>query len=180
MAQWSGRLTTSLHTSTRSPSATLTPSRVLAKTLMFTCFSALLLVLGACALGNAVSPDSTSVAVTNHQGHIDKTTPTPVRAVNPQGRIRNVTPNAIPLFASIIFTPSTTYEQAVAIIGGDPYPWTCDEPRSNIPPPLSERQQAFASTHALLISYPVWDQLQRIASSPSVVMVEGTPLYPCP
>lgn len=163
MAQWSGHLATSPHTSTRSPSTAPTLSRVRSKALALALLLALLLVVGACAPGRVVSTEST-----------------PVRTVNPQGRIRNVTPNAIPLFASIIFTPSTTYEQAVAIIGGDPYPWTCDEPRSNIPPPLSERQQAFASTHALLISYPVWDQLQRIASSPSVVMVEGTPLYPCP
>ena len=94
--------------------------------------------------------------------------------------MRNVTPNAVPLFARIDFAPSTTYEQAAAILGRVHYPWTCDEPNSNIPPPLSERQKAYATIRLLLISYSDWYQLIHIVSSPSVNLVEGTALYPCP
>ena len=105
---------------------------------------------------------------------------TPTRSPDPLARIHNVTPNAMPLFASIVFTPATTFDQAVAIIGGDPYPWTCDEPRSPVAPSLAEQRAAFATAHWLLISYPQWNQLMRIAAAPQVVSVEAAPLYPCP
>jgi hypothetical protein len=38
----------------------------------------------------------------------------------------------------------------------------------------------FAANHYLLVSYQTWDSLLHIASSPQVVSVDGTPLYPCP
>jgi hypothetical protein len=97
-----------------------------------------------------------------------------------RGRIHNASPGYIPLFASVTFTVDTTYDQAQAILRGHVYPWTCDEPRSDAPPPLAEQQANFAAWHGLLMSYPTWDELARIASSPQVVSVDGTPLYPCP
>ena len=39
---------------------------------------------------------------------------------------------------------------------------------------------AFATAHWLLISYPQWNQLMRIAAAPQVVSVEAAPLYLCP
>jgi hypothetical protein len=94
--------------------------------------------------------------------------------------IHNASPKDWSLFASITFTADTTYDQAQAILRGHVYPWTCDEPRSNVPPPAAELRANFAAGHYLLMSYPTWDELMRIASSPQVVSVEGTPLYPCP
>jgi hypothetical protein len=105
--------------------------------------------------------------------------------VDPLSRIHNVGPNNWRLFVRITFTPPTTYEQAVAVLetgpgARPPYPWPCDEPPSPTPPPLSDRQAAYAATHTLLISYPVWDELIWIASAPQVVSVDGTYVYPCP
>jgi hypothetical protein len=94
--------------------------------------------------------------------------------------IHNASPEDWPLFASITFTADTTYDQATAILHRHFYPWTCDEPRSNEPPPLAVLHANFAKWHGLLMSYPTWDELVRIASSPQVVSVEGTSLYPCP
>ena len=125
---------------------------------------ALLLVAVACGPSRSPSPVRTS----------------PTSTTNPLSRIHNATVDYVPLFARIAFTPATTYEQAVIIVGRDPYPWDCDEPRTPVPPPLAERRAAFTASHMLLISYPVWDQLIQIASSPQVVSVDGTPLYPCP
>jgi hypothetical protein len=99
--------------------------------------------------------------------------------VNPLTRIHDVTPDALPLFARITFTPTTTYDQAVAILDHDPYPWNCDDPRTPIPPSLAEQRAAFASLHTLLISYPGWELLKRIASSPRVTSVDGIALYMC-
>jgi hypothetical protein len=78
---------------------------------------------------------------------------------------------------SILFTPATTFAQAVAAIGGPPYPYSCDGvPRTPDPAPKT----TFATDRYLLISYPTWDKLLHSASSPKVVSVDGTPLYPCP
>jgi hypothetical protein len=83
---------------------------------------------------------------------------------------------------SIQFTPITTYDQTIAIIGGAPYPWSCDGvPRTREPTP----QSAFATRHYLLLSYQLlsyqtWDSLLHIASSPQAVSVDGTAPYPCP
>jgi hypothetical protein len=114
-------------------------------------------------------------------------TPTQVSTSTPDplARIHNVGPNNIPLFVRITFTPSTTYAQAVAILATgshptEPYPWTCDEPRSPTPPALPDRQAAYAASHSLLLSYAVWDELVWIASAPQVVAVDGTYVYPCP
>ncbi|HEX6541876.1 MAG TPA: hypothetical protein VF040_08995 [Ktedonobacterales bacterium] len=104
----------------------------------------------------------------------------PTIAADARSKIHAASPDYIPLFASITFTRGTSYDQAVAILQRHVYPWTCDEPRSNIPPPLAEQQASFSASHALLMSYPVWDELLRIASSTQVIAVEGTVLYPCP
>lgn len=129
---------------------------------------AILLAVTACAPG---LPGPPAVA------HV---TPTATNAVDPAVRIHHASPDAVPLFARITFTSSTTYEQAVGILEREPYPWDCDEPRSFVPPPLAERRAAFSGSHTLLISYPTWEELQRIASSAQVISVDGTPLYPCP
>jgi hypothetical protein len=110
--------------------------------------------------------------------HVSPPTATPLP--NTLSKIHHATPDYIPLFAGITFTPTTTYEQAITILGRPLYPWTCDEPRTSTPPPLAEQQTAFAASHTLLISYPTWGQLTQIAASPQVVSVDGTPLYPCP
>jgi hypothetical protein len=94
--------------------------------------------------------------------------------------IHHAAPDSFTLFARIVFTSNTTYDQATAILHGHIYPWTCDAPRSNDQPPLSVQRANFAARHSLLISYPTWDELMRIASSPQVISVEGTPLYQCP
>lgn len=106
-----------------------------------------------------------------------------VPTVNPLTRIHNAQPDNIPLFVRITFAPSTTYEQAVAAletVPKEPYPWTCDEPRSNLPPPPAERKSTYDTTHSLLLSYATWEQLTQIASLPQVVSVDGTYVYPCP
>jgi hypothetical protein len=106
--------------------------------------------------------------------------PSPTGASDPVSRIHNATPDYVPLFARITFVPSTTHEQAVVVLGREPYPWQCDDPRTPVPPPLAEQRARFAASHALLISYPAWDELTRIAASPQVVSVDGTALYQCP
>ncbi len=103
--------------------------------------------------------------------------PSPTISVDAVSRIHGASPSYVPLFASILFTPSTTYAQAVAIIGGPPYPYSCDGvPQTPEPTP----QTIFATSHYLLVSYQTWDSLLHLASSPQVVSVDGTPLYPCP
>lgn len=133
----------------------------------------LLLLVAACAPG-AVSSLTPTASVPLSP------TPSPTIAADALSRIHNASPTYIPLFASITFTVDTTFDQATAILRGHVYPWTCDEPRSNDPPPLAEQRANFAAWHGLLMSYPTWDELEHIASSPQVVSVEGTPLYPCP
>ena len=107
-------------------------------------------------------------------------TETPTVAANPLSRIHNATPGDFLLFVRITFTPSTTYEQAVAILGQDPYPWTCDDPRTPVPPSPAEQAATFASSHTLIVESPAWDVLTRIAASPQVISVDGAALYQCP
>lgn len=135
--------------------------------------AALLLVVAACAPG-AISSLTPTASVP------PSPTPSPTIAADALSRIHNASPTYIPLFASITFTADTTFDQATAILRGHVYPWICDEPRSNEPPPLAEQRANFAAWHGLLMSYPTWDDLEHIASSPQVVSAEGTALYPCP
>ena len=133
----------------------------------------LLLWLAACAPG-MVAPAT-----------LHSLTPTAVpvstrSAANALSHIHNASADNMPLSASITFTADTTYDQATAILRGHVYPWTCDEPRSNVPPSLAVQQANFAAWHSLNMFYPAWDELVRIAASPQVVSVEGGALYPCP
>lgn len=132
-----------------------------------------LLLIAACAPGS-VSPATSRAPTPTVNTASTRTT------ADALSHIHNVSPGNFTLFASITFTVDTTYDQAVAIMRGHIYPWTCDEPRSNTPPPSTEQRTNFATWHGLLMSYPTWDELVRIASVPQVVTVEGTPLYPCP
>jgi hypothetical protein len=138
--------------------------------------AALLLLVTACAPGmvSSLTPAARHSAT---QTAIPAATRTAAEALS---HIHNASPRFIPLFASVTFTVDTTYDQATAILRGHVYPWTCDEPRSNEPPSPAVQQTNFAAWHGLLMSYPVWDELERIASSPQVISVEGTALYPCP
>jgi hypothetical protein len=103
--------------------------------------------------------------------------PSPTISIDAVSRIHGASPSYVPLFASILFTPSTTYAQAVAIIGGPPYPCSCDGvPRTPEPTP----ETTFATSHYLLVSSQTWDSLLHLASVPQVVSVDGMPLYPCP
>jgi hypothetical protein len=129
---------------------------------------AVALLLVACAPGTTRSPAPTA------------TTASTRTTADALSHIHNASPDQFSLFASVTFTTDTTYDQAVAIMRGHVYPWTCDEPRSNTPPPLSVQRANFATWHGLLMSYPTWEELLRIASAPQAVSVEGTPLYPCP
>jgi hypothetical protein len=132
----------------------------------------LLLGLFGCAPG-ARQPIEQSAAATA----TSTPSPSPTISADAASRIHGASPNSVPLFASILFTPSTTYAQAVAIIGGSPYPYSCDGvPRTPEPAP----ETTFASSHYLLLSYQTWDSLLRLASSPQVVSVDGEVLYPCP
>jgi hypothetical protein len=106
-------------------------------------------------------------------------TPSPSPAISAAAvsRIHGASPSYVPQFASVRFTSATTYAQAVAIIGGPPYPYSCDGvPQTPEPRP----ETTFATSHYLLISSQSWDRLLRLASSPQVVSIDGTPLYPCP
>jgi hypothetical protein len=94
--------------------------------------------------------------------------------------IHNASAHNMPLSATVTFTADTTFDQATAILQGHVYPWTCDEPRSNVPPSAAEQLANFAKWHSLNMFYPAWDELVRIAASPQVVSVEGGALYPCP
>ena len=132
-----------------------------------------LLLVAACAPGS-VSPATARAPTPTATTAATRTT------ADALSRIHNASPDQFSLFASVTFTTDTTYNQAYAIMRGHVYPWTCDEPRSNTPPPLSVQRANFAAWHGLLMSYPTWDELLRIASAPQVVSVEGTPLYPCP
>ncbi len=120
-----------------------------------------------------------AVACTPSRSLSSAATASPTHTPNPLSRIHHASPDDVPLFARILFTPDTTYEQAVAILGREPYPWACDEPRSPAPS-LGARRAAFAVSRTLLMSYPAWDQLTQIAAALQVVSVEGDPLYPCP
>jgi hypothetical protein len=107
-------------------------------------------------------------------------TPTPG---NNSPQHNHVPPGTFQLFASITFTPSTTFDQAVAILkaaGQTPYPWICDDPRTPVPPSLAQQRTEFLSSHQLRLSYPNDNQLNQIASSPQVVSVDPYPAYICP
>ena len=129
--RWSERFTTSCSTCTCSPrNPRLRPctfARIMPPILLLS----ICLGVGACTSGRHVSAQITSTSITDTQG-----------------RVQNATPGAVPLFARIVFTSFISYVQVGAIIGRDPYPWTCDEPPSPVPPPLAEQQHAFISTHA--------------------------------
>lgn len=105
--------------------------------------------------------------------------PTPTSSGGALARIHNVAPGEFILFARITFTADTNYDQAAAILKGHIYPWTCDDPRSPTPPAVADERASFASSHTLLMSYPSWDELTRIAASPQVVSVERIALYQC-
>ena len=139
----------------------------------------ILLLAVALLLGAACTPGSASPA-TLRAPTPTVTTAATRTAADALSHIHNASPDQFSLFASVTFTTDTTYDQAYTIMRGHVYPWTCDEPRSNTPPPLSVQQANFGAWHGLLMSYPTWDELLRIASAPQVVSVEGTPLYPCP
>ncbi len=127
----------------------------------------LLLWLGACA---PLSAD----------GHAPTAAPAATRtAAEALARMKNITPGSFILFASITFTADTTYDEATAILRGHVYPWTCDDPREPTPPSVADQRASFAAAHTLLMSYPTWDELMHIASSPQVVSVENAPLYQC-
>jgi hypothetical protein len=132
-----------------------------------------LVLLAACAPANVApailhspTPTAGSVATRSAAGALS--------------HIHNASANNMPLSATITFTADTTYDQATAILRGHVYPWTCDEPRSNVPPSAAEQLANFATRHSLNMFYPAWDELVRIATSPQVVSVEGGALYPCP
>ncbi len=135
--------------------------------------TALLLLVAACAPGNVApavlhSPTLTVVPASTRL------------AADALSRIHNASADDMPLSATVIFTADTTFDQATAILRGHVYPWTCDEPRSNVPPSVAEQLANFAARHSLNMFYPAWDELVRIAASPQVVSVEGGALYPCP
>ena len=132
----------------------------------------LLLGLAACAPGRVApatlhSPTPTAIPASTRS------------AADALSHIHNASADDMSLSASITFTADTTYDQATAILRGHVYPWTCDEPRSNVPPSAAEQLANFAARHSLNMFYPAWDELVRIASSPQVVSVEGGALYPC-
>ncbi|HEU4784518.1 MAG TPA: hypothetical protein VFS83_14350 [Ktedonobacterales bacterium] len=138
--------------------------------------TALLLWLAACAPG-VVAPAVPAVL----HSPTPTTFPNATRSVaDALSHIHNASADDMPLSASITFTADTTFDQATAILRGHVYPWTCDEPRSNVPPSVAEQHANFARWHSLNMFYPAWDELVRIAASPQVVSVEGGTLYPCP
>jgi hypothetical protein len=95
----------------------------------------------------------------------------------------HVTPGTDPLFVRVTFAETTTYEQAIAslqAVGQREYPWTCDDPRTPVPPPLAERRAAFARSHFLLIDYPSDAQLNQLATLPQVTSIDAYPSYMCP
>lgn len=143
------------------------------QTLLATALLLWLLLLAACAPGTVApsmlhSPAPTAFPVSTRS------------AADALSHMHNASADDMPLSASIIFTADTTYDQATAILRGHVYPWTCDEPRSNVPPSVAEQRANFATSHSLNMFYPAWDELVRIAASPQVVSVEGGALYPCP
>lgn len=117
-------------------------------------------------------------------------TASPTPTVNPLSRIHNMGPDTAPLFVRVTFTPTTTYQQAVAIVQNGPtpahvYPWTCDDPRTPTPPSDADLRAAFEGSasfkgaHSVLLSYAPWDAITRIAASPQVVSIEPDALYQC-
>ena len=132
-----------------------------------------LLLVAACAPGTALPATSHALAPT-------ATTVSTRTTADALTHIHNASAGNMPLSATITFAADTTFDQATAILRGHVYPWTCDEPRSNVPPPVAEQLANFAKWHSLNMFYPAWDELVRIAASPRVVSVEGGALYPCP
>ena len=132
-----------------------------------------LVLLAACAPGN-VAPATLRVLTPTADPVATRST------ADALSHIHNAAADDMPLSASITFTADITYDQATAILRGHVYPWTCDEPRSNVPPSAAEQLANFARWHSLNMFYPAWDELVRIAASPQVVSVEGGALYPCP
>jgi hypothetical protein len=129
------------------------------------------LVLAVCVAGlTACAPSGASLSSSSS---------TPTATVDPLSRIHNATPSSIPFVVAVRFRPSTTFDQAVAILGSTRYPWGCDDPRTPIPPSLDEQRAAFDTSHTLFIEYPSWDQLTHIAASPQVTSVDGVALYQC-
>lgn len=116
------------------------------------------------------------------QGVMPPPPPSPIPKSSPSPR-NHVPPGTFVLFASVTFTSATTYEQAVALLseaGTTSYPWTCDDPRTPVPPPPDQLRAAFATSHQLRLSYPTDDQLNRLASSALVLSVDATPMSMCP
>lgn len=132
-----------------------------------------LLLVAACAPGIASPATSRTPTPT-------ATTASARTTADAMSHIHNASAHNMPLSATVIFTADTTFDQATAILQGHVYPWTCDEPRSSVPPSVAEQLANFAKWHSLNMFYPAWDELVRIAASPQVVSVEGGALYPCP
>lgn len=110
--------------------------------------------------------------------HPQKPTPTPTNNTSQRNHVHSST-----LFASVTFTTSSTYDQAVAALnaaGEDLYPWNCDDPRTPTPPTVSQQRTAFASSHVLFISYPNLPGLDKLASSPQVLSIDPQVLFMCP
>jgi hypothetical protein len=111
------------------------------------------------------------------------TTPSAGTTVTTVSSRNHVSAGSSPLFASITYTTSTPYEQAVSLlqaVGQTPYPWTCDDPLTPTPPSIEQQGAAYAASHQLLISYPRDDQLTQLAASPQVRSVDVATLYMCP
>ncbi len=87
------------------------------------------------------------------------------------------------LSVSVTFIPSTSYDQAAALLkaaGENLYPWNCDDPRTPTAPTLAQQRTVFVSTHLLVIFYPDRLGLDTLASSPQVISIDPYPLYMCP
>jgi hypothetical protein len=137
-------------------------SRSLRPSVATSVLCALLLALAACSSGGLNAPSDAATMT-----------------VDPTTRCHNASESDVPIFVKVSFTPSTTFDQAIDILGGNPYPWTCDEPRSSTPPSIVEQRASFAATHSLFFSYPTWSQLTHAAASPHVISVDGVGLMPC-
>ena len=135
----------------------------------------------------SASPTTTAViaspsVVVTHVGTATPTPtpvpPSPTPTVAPLTRIHNASPDSVPLYARITYTITTTYNQAVALLPNGAT-WNCDGiPRT--PFPANYIQTLYTTSHMLWMSYPTWDVLVQIASSPYVTSVDGEPGSPCP